>query len=165
RALWPRIVEDARVKSPMLGALLQATEIAELDGNTLAIRLRDTNPVHVEGIERQRDAVALLVGRYTADPIRIRLETAARGDRRARHDPRDQDRSPSGRAGGHRDARGPRPRRRVAGAAARRRAVPGGSQEARLGPAVVSVSTAAVVRRVGYRGSRDGARPAPRDRA
>src|SRR6266704_5693476 len=62
RALWPRIVEDARVKSPMLGALLQATEIAELEGNTLAIRLLDTNPVHVEGIERQRDAVALLVG-------------------------------------------------------------------------------------------------------
>ena len=83
RSLWPRIIEDARAKSPLLGALLQATEIAELDGNTLAIRLRDTNPVHVEGIERQRDAVALLVGRYTADPIRIKLETAARGERPA----------------------------------------------------------------------------------
>ncbi len=83
RALWPRIVEDARVKSPMLGALLQATEIAELEGNTLAIRLLDTNPVHVEGIERQRDAVALLVGRYTTDAIRIKLEAAARGERPA----------------------------------------------------------------------------------
>src|SRR2546426_2343136 len=83
RALWPRIVEDARVKSPMLGALLQATEIAELEGNTLAIRLLDTNPVHVEGIERQRDAVALLVGRYTTDAIRIKLEAEARGERAA----------------------------------------------------------------------------------
>src|SRR6266516_3009715 len=83
RALWPRIVEDARVKSPMLGALRQATEIAELEGNTLAIRLLDTNPVHVEGIERQRDAVALLVGRYTTDAIRIKLEAAARGARPA----------------------------------------------------------------------------------
>src|SRR5439155_6753604 len=26
RALWPRIVDDARTKSPMLGALLQVTE-------------------------------------------------------------------------------------------------------------------------------------------
>src|SRR5207302_658863 len=73
RALWPRVIDDARAKSPMLGALLQATEIAVAEGNTLAIRLLDTNPVHVEGIERQRDALALLVGRYAADPIRIRL--------------------------------------------------------------------------------------------
>jgi DNA polymerase III subunit gamma/tau len=83
RALWPRIIDDARAKSPMLGALLQATEIAGVEGNTLAIRLLDTNPVHVEGIERQREALALLVGRYAADSIRIRLEGAARGDRPA----------------------------------------------------------------------------------
>jgi len=83
RALWPRIVEDARAKSPLLGALLQATEIAEVEGTTLAIRLLDTNPVHVEGIERQRDALALLVGRYIAGPIRIKLEAAARGERPA----------------------------------------------------------------------------------
>jgi len=83
RALWPRIVEDARVKSPLLGALLQTTEIAEVDGTTLAIRLLDTNPVHLEGLERQRDAVAQVVARYTAEPIRIRLEGAARGDRPA----------------------------------------------------------------------------------
>ena len=81
RALWPRIVEDARVKSPLLGALLQTTEIAEVDGTTLAIRLLDTNPVHLEGLERQRDAVAQVVGRYTAEPIRIKLEGAARGER------------------------------------------------------------------------------------
>jgi DNA polymerase-3 subunit gamma/tau len=83
RALWPRVIDDARAKSPMLGALLQATEIAGVEGNTLAIRLLDTNPVHVEGIERQRDVLALLVGRYAADPVRIKLEGAARGDRPA----------------------------------------------------------------------------------
>ncbi len=79
----PAVSPAVAVKSPMLGALLQATEIAELEGNTLAIRLLDTNPVHVEGIERQRDAVALLVGRYTTDAIRIKLEAAARGERPA----------------------------------------------------------------------------------
>ena len=81
RSLWPRIIEDARAKSPLLGALLQATEIAEVEGTTLAIRLLDTNPVHLEGLERQRDAVAHVVGRYTAEPIRIKLEGAARGER------------------------------------------------------------------------------------
>src|SRR5205823_5513801 len=81
RALWPRIIEAARAKSPLLGALLQATEIAEVGGTTLPIRLLDTNPVHLEGLERQRDAVAHVVGRYTAEPIRIKLEGAARGER------------------------------------------------------------------------------------
>src|SRR5207248_11567684 len=83
RSLWPRIIEDARAKSPLLGALLQATEIAEVEGTTLAIRLLDTNPVHLEGLERQRDAVAHVVGRYTAEPTRIKREGAARGDRHA----------------------------------------------------------------------------------
>src|SRR5207247_3830658 len=74
RALWPRIIEDARAKSPMLGALLQATEVASADGSTVAIRLRYINPVHAEGLQRQRDALALLVGRYVTEPVRITLE-------------------------------------------------------------------------------------------
>jgi len=81
RALWPRIIEDARAKSPMLGALLQVTEIAGLDGSTVSVRLLDTNPVHAEGIERQRDALALLVGRYVTAPVRIKLQAAASGER------------------------------------------------------------------------------------
>ena len=81
RALWPRIIEDARAKSPMLGALLQATEVASADGSTVAIRLRDINPVHAEGLQRQRDAIALLVGRYVTEPVRITLEGATSGER------------------------------------------------------------------------------------
>src|SRR3989454_172640 len=81
RALWPRIIEDARAKSPMLGALLQATEVAGADGSTVAIRLRDINPVHAEGLQRQRDALALLVGRYVTEPVRITLEGATSGAR------------------------------------------------------------------------------------
>src|SRR5881275_2609876 len=81
RSLWPRIIEDARAKSPMLGALLQATEVASADGSTVAIRLRDINPVHAEGLQRQRDALALLVGRYVTEPVRITLEGATSGER------------------------------------------------------------------------------------
>jgi DNA polymerase III subunit gamma/tau len=81
RALWPRLVEDARAKSPMLGALLQVTEIAGVDAGTVAIRLLDTNPVHAEGLERQREALAQLVGRYLTEPVRIKLEGAGSGAR------------------------------------------------------------------------------------
>jgi len=73
RALWPRIVDDARASSPLLGALLAQTEVAGLDGATVAIRLLDTNPVHAEGIERQRAALASLIGRYVAVPVRVQF--------------------------------------------------------------------------------------------
>jgi DNA polymerase-3 subunit gamma/tau len=81
RALWPRIVDDARVKSPMLGALLQQAEVAGVDGTTVAVRLLDTNPVHAEGLERQREALGQLIGRYVTGPLRIALEGAASGRR------------------------------------------------------------------------------------
>src|SRR5712691_4244420 len=81
RALWPRIVDDARTKSPFLGALLQVIEVAGADAGTVTIRLLDTNAVHAEGLERQRDALAQLVGRYLAKPVRIQLDGAGSGER------------------------------------------------------------------------------------
>src|SRR6059058_305444 len=83
RALWPRIVDDARAKTPMLGALLQVTEAVGLDAGTIAIRLLDTNPVHAEGLERQRDALAQLVARYVTEPVRIKLQGAVGSRERA----------------------------------------------------------------------------------
>ena len=83
RALWPRVVEDARLKSPMLGALLQQAEVAAVDGTTVTIRLLDTNPVHAEGIERQREAVAHLLGPYVSEPVRVKLEGAGNRERGA----------------------------------------------------------------------------------
>src|SRR5438093_1066533 len=81
RGLWPRIIEDARARSPLLGALLAVTEVAVVQGATVGIRLLDTNAVHAEGIERQRDALAQLVGRYVTEPVRITLEGAGSGER------------------------------------------------------------------------------------
>ena len=75
RALWPRIVEDARREKPMLGALLPAVEVAAVDGTTLVVRALE--PVHTEGLERQRDALAHLVGRYLTEAVRITFEAAA----------------------------------------------------------------------------------------
>jgi DNA polymerase-3 subunit gamma/tau len=75
RALWPRIVEDARREKPMLGALLPAVEIAAVEGTTLVVRALE--PAHAEGLERQRDALAHLVGRYVTEAVRVTLEAAA----------------------------------------------------------------------------------------
>src|SRR5438046_1820389 len=51
-------------------------EIAGLEGTTVAIRLLDLNPVHAEGIERQRDALAPLIGRYVTEPIRVQVASS-----------------------------------------------------------------------------------------
>jgi len=83
RALWSRVIEDARVKSPMLGALLQQAEVAAVDGTTVTIRLLDTNPVHAEGIERQREAVAHLLGPHVSEPVRVKLEGEGNRERGA----------------------------------------------------------------------------------
>jgi DNA polymerase III subunit gamma/tau len=81
RSLWPRVIEDARVKSPMLGALLERAEVVSVDGAAVTIRPLDTNPVHTEGLERQREALSQLVGRYVTGPVRIKLEGAGSGER------------------------------------------------------------------------------------
>src|SRR5205807_9751651 len=78
RALWPRIVEDARREKPMLGALLPAVEPIAIDGATVLARALD--PVHAEGLARQRESLAQLIGRYVTEPVRIRLEGAGSGE-------------------------------------------------------------------------------------
>jgi len=80
-ALWPRVVDDARAKTPMLGALLQVTEVVGVDAGTVTIRLLDTNPVHAEGLERQREVLAQLVARYVTEPVRIKLQGAGSRER------------------------------------------------------------------------------------
>jgi len=81
RSLWPRVIDDARVRSPMLGALLERAEVVSVDGGVVTIRPLDTNPVHTEGLERQREALSQLVGRYVTGPVRIKLEGAGSGER------------------------------------------------------------------------------------
>jgi len=81
RSLWSRIVDDARAKTPMLGALLQVTEVVGVDAGTVTIRLLDTNPVHAEGLERQREVLAQLVARYVTESVRIKLQGAGSRER------------------------------------------------------------------------------------
>ena len=84
RALWPQVVADARAQNQMLGALLVATEVASVDETTVTIHLLEDNPVHAEGLERQRDALARLVGRYVIGPVRVAFAMAGGAAQRAR---------------------------------------------------------------------------------
>jgi len=79
RELWPRVIADARTQSQMFGALLAATEVASVEGTTVTIRLLEDNPVHAQGIERQRDALAQLMARYLTTPARVALASPASG--------------------------------------------------------------------------------------
>jgi len=80
RALWPEIVAHARASSPMLGTLLGETEIVAAERGVLAIRVLDANTGHATGIDHKRDAVAKLIGEYVTEPVRIRVEGAARAE-------------------------------------------------------------------------------------
>ncbi len=80
RGLWGSIVADARARSPILGAVLAHAEVAEIDGTVLTVRLLDDNPVHAEGLERQRDMVAQVVGRYVDAPVRVRSASRPSGE-------------------------------------------------------------------------------------
>ena len=86
RAIWPRLADDARRERPMLAALLSSVEPVGVDGATVVVRALD--PVHGEGLERQRDALGQLIGRYVTDPVRIKLEGAGTADRPAPRPPR-----------------------------------------------------------------------------
>ncbi len=76
RALWPQVVAGARARSPMLGTLLEASDVVGVDGTTVHIRLREANPVHAEGLARQRDVLAEVLARHVAAPVRVALEDA-----------------------------------------------------------------------------------------
>jgi len=68
----------------MLGALLQVTEVAGVEAGAVTIRLLDTNPVHAEGLARQGEALARLVGRFFTEAVRVKLQGPESGERSAR---------------------------------------------------------------------------------
>ncbi len=74
RSVWPQIVSDARAKTPLLGSLLAEAQVAAVDGAT--VMLRPGNAGHAEGLERQRELIGQLIGRYVTEPPRVKLSAA-----------------------------------------------------------------------------------------
>src|SRR5256885_1592933 len=71
RSVWTQVVSDARGKTPLLGSLLAESEVAAVEGRD--ILLRPGHAVHAEGLERQRETIAQLVGRYISEAPRIKV--------------------------------------------------------------------------------------------
>jgi DNA polymerase III subunit gamma/tau len=71
RSVWPNVVSDARARAPMLGSLLAETEVVAVDGRI--VHLRPGNMGHAEGLERQRDAISEVLGRYIAEMPRVKI--------------------------------------------------------------------------------------------
>jgi DNA polymerase-3 subunit gamma/tau len=79
RAAWPRIVSDARSKTPLLGSLLAEAQVTAVEGTIVKLQPGDAG--HAEGLERQREVIGQLVGRYVTEPVRVKLTGAASGER------------------------------------------------------------------------------------
>ncbi len=71
RSIWAQVIADARGKTPLLGSLLAESEIAAVEGRDIIVR--PGHAVPAEGLERQRDTIAQLVGRYISEAPRIRI--------------------------------------------------------------------------------------------
>jgi len=71
RSVWTQVVSDARGKTPLLGSLLAESEVAAVEGRD--VLLRPGHAVHAEGLERQRETIAQLVGRYISEAPRIKV--------------------------------------------------------------------------------------------
>jgi len=78
RAVWPRIVLDARAKAPMLGSLLSEAVVSAVEGSV--VTLRPASAGHAEGLERQRELLGQVIARYVAEPVRVKLATGGTGD-------------------------------------------------------------------------------------
>jgi hypothetical protein len=68
RAVWPAVVAQARTTSQFLAAVLDAAEVAGIEGDMV---LLSADSVHAAGLERQRDTIAGLVGRFVREKVRI----------------------------------------------------------------------------------------------
>ncbi|PYO87203.1 MAG: DNA polymerase III subunit gamma/tau [Gemmatimonadetes bacterium] len=71
RSVWAHVVSDARAKTPLLGSLLAESEVAAVEGRDVMVR--PGHAVHAEGLERQRETIAQLVGRYISEAPRIKV--------------------------------------------------------------------------------------------
>jgi len=71
RAVWAQVVQDARAKTPVLGSLLAEAQVVAVDGRI--VTLRPGHAVHAEGLERQRETIAQMLGQYISEAPRVAI--------------------------------------------------------------------------------------------
>jgi len=77
RAVWPRIIADARARSPMLGSLLAETSLEAAENRI--VTLRPSSAALGEGLDRQRNTISQLIGAYVDEPAPIRIKLVEPG--------------------------------------------------------------------------------------
>jgi DNA polymerase-3 subunit gamma/tau len=75
RSVWSSLVADARARAPMLGSLLAEATPTGVEGRVVTVR--PANAAHAEGLERQRDLIGQLMGRYVSEVPRVQLAAAS----------------------------------------------------------------------------------------
>jgi DNA polymerase-3 subunit gamma/tau len=75
RSVWGSIVADARARAPMIGSLLAEAEVSGVEGRV--VMLRPASAGHSEGLERQREVIAQVIGRYVTETPRVKLAPGA----------------------------------------------------------------------------------------
>ena len=71
RAVWAQVVQDARAKTPVLGSLLAEAQVVAVEGRI--VTLRPGHAVHAEGLERQREIIAQMLGQYISEAPRVAI--------------------------------------------------------------------------------------------
>ncbi len=73
---WPDVVVVARAQGRFLGEALAAARPVSADPPLVGLSVPDGNPMHLEALERQRDAVQALLGRVLGAPVRLGIAGA-----------------------------------------------------------------------------------------
>jgi DNA polymerase-3 subunit gamma/tau len=70
---WPDMVRAAREQSRFLGEALAAARPTGVAAPSLTLAVPDGNPIHLEALGRQREALERLLGDAVGGPVQVRL--------------------------------------------------------------------------------------------
>jgi hypothetical protein len=76
---WPDLVVAAREQSRFLGEALAAAQPTAVDAPTLSVIVPDGNPMHLEALGRQREAVERLLAQAVGAPVTLSVVEAKGG--------------------------------------------------------------------------------------
>jgi len=74
---WETIVSRGREHGSFLGAALAACRPVRVEGNTVVLELTDDNPIHREGIERQRAGLEAVLSEVAGAAATVKVAGAA----------------------------------------------------------------------------------------
>ena len=71
QSAWPDLVATARGQSRFLGEAMAAAAPVEVDPHRLTLAVADGNPIHLEGLARQREALEQLLGKAVGTGVQL----------------------------------------------------------------------------------------------